>query len=70
MKKRYGISALRVCGSSSNFVLSLKSMLGPERFDDAMEYVEKYRLHETALSIWKNTENYDVRNNPIFETET
>ena len=33
---------------------------GPDRFDEAMTYVEKNRLYNLALSIWEETENYKV----------
>ena len=33
---------------------------GPERFDEAVSYIEKNRLYESALAIWKGTENYKV----------
>ncbi|KAF6761197.1 pol II transcription elongation factor [Ephemerocybe angulata] len=34
------------------------SMAGPERFDEAIAYVERYSLYEQALSIWKDTPEY------------
>ena len=33
---------------------------GPDRFDEAMAYVEKHRLYDLALSIWEGTEDYKV----------
>ncbi|KAF8963616.1 IKI3 family-domain-containing protein [Flammula alnicola] len=35
------------------------SLAGPERFEEAVTYVEHHRLYEPALSIWKGTEQYD-----------
>jgi hypothetical protein len=29
-------------------------------FEEAVEYIEKYQLHEAALGIWKNTDRYEV----------
>ena len=34
--------------------------LGPDRFDEAMDYVGKHRLYDLALSIWEGTVNYKV----------
>ncbi|PPQ93843.1 hypothetical protein CVT25_013552 [Psilocybe cyanescens] len=34
------------------------SLAGPERFDEALAYVELHRLYDSALSIWKGTEEY------------
>ena len=33
---------------------------GPQRFGEAMAYVEKHRLYDTALSIWRGSEQYEV----------
>lgn len=33
---------------------------GPERFDEAMAYVEKHRLYDHALSLWRETDKYEV----------
>ena len=33
---------------------------GPERFDLAVEYVERHQLYEYGLSIWKGTDQYEV----------
>lgn len=33
---------------------------GVERFEEAIDYIEKYQLHEAALGIWKNTDRYVV----------
>jgi len=38
---------------------------GPDRFDEAMVYVEKYRLYNFALSIWEGTENFKVCSGPL-----
>jgi len=38
---------------------------GPDRFDEAMVYVEKHRLYNLALSIWERTENYKVLSGPL-----
>ncbi|KAF5354980.1 hypothetical protein D9756_005531 [Leucocoprinus leucothites] len=35
------------------------SFAGPERFEEAVDYIEKYQLHEAALNIWKNTDRYE-----------
>lgn len=34
--------------------------IGPERFDEAIEYVEKHQLYDHALSIWRKTDHYEV----------
>ncbi len=33
---------------------------GSERFEEAMAYVEKHQLYDHALSIWRNTDKYQV----------
>ncbi|KAI0752776.1 IkappaB kinase complex IKAP component [Daedaleopsis nitida] len=35
------------------------SRAGPERFDEAMAYVEKHRLYDHALSLWRETDKYE-----------
>ncbi|KAF4620926.1 hypothetical protein D9613_000930 [Agrocybe pediades] len=35
------------------------SLAGPERFEEAVSYVERHRLYESALRIWKGTEQYE-----------
>ena len=37
------------------------SLAGPERFDEAITYVERYQLYDDALRIWKGTDRYNVR---------
>jgi len=37
------------------------NLSGPERFEEAVTYLEQHRLYEDALRIWKDTENYEVR---------
>ncbi|KZT69682.1 IkappaB kinase complex, IKAP component [Daedalea quercina L-15889] len=34
------------------------SEAGPERFDEAMTYVEKHQLYDAALAIWRSTAQY------------
>ncbi|KAI0048587.1 IkappaB kinase complex, IKAP component [Auriscalpium vulgare] len=34
------------------------SQAGSDRFDEAMDYVEKHQLYESALSIWSETDSY------------
>lgn len=34
---------------------------GPDRFEEAMAYVEKHQLYDHALSIWRDTDKYQVR---------
>ena len=36
------------------------SLAGPERFEEAMTYAEKHRLYDHALSIWRDTDKYEV----------
>ncbi|KAI0919135.1 hypothetical protein AcV5_002129 [Taiwanofungus camphoratus] len=36
------------------------SLAGPERFDEAIEYVEKHQLYDHALSIWRKTDHYEA----------
>ncbi|KAF8627641.1 hypothetical protein AX15_004335 [Amanita polypyramis BW_CC] len=36
------------------------SLAGLERFQEAIKYIENYQLYESALSIWKNTNEYDT----------
>lgn len=33
---------------------------GSERFEEAVDYIEKHQLYDTALDIWKNTDRYEV----------
>ena len=44
---------------------------GPERFDEAMAYVEQHQLYDAALSIWKSTDQYNVStcNHPLVTAE-
>ena len=44
-----------------SFHLVLMDRVGLERFDEAMEYVEKHQLYDHALSIWRGTDKYEVR---------
>ena len=37
------------------------TVIGPERFDEAMSYVEKHRLYDHALSLWRESDKYEVR---------
>jgi elongator complex protein 1 len=37
------------------------SLAGPERFSEAIQYIERYQLYEAALNIWKDTDQYKVR---------
>ena len=37
------------------------SLAGSDHFDDAMSYVEHHQLYEEAVSIWKDSERYQVR---------
>lgn len=39
---------------------SPRNWIGPERFEEAVDYVEHHRLYESALAIWKGTEQYSV----------
>ncbi|KAF8911562.1 IkappaB kinase complex IKAP component [Gymnopilus junonius] len=47
------------------------SLAGPERFEEAVTYVERHRLYEAALSIWKGSEQYenmlDIYGDWLFE---
>ncbi|THV06651.1 pol II transcription elongation factor [Dendrothele bispora CBS 962.96] len=47
------------------------SLAGPSYFDEAIEYVERYQLYDSALSIWKGTPQYksilDVYGTWLFE---
>ncbi|KAL1945489.1 hypothetical protein VTO73DRAFT_2340 [Trametes versicolor] len=36
------------------------SLAGPERFEEAMTYVEKHQLYDHALSIWRDTDKYQA----------
>ncbi|RPD57919.1 IkappaB kinase complex IKAP component [Lentinus tigrinus ALCF2SS1-6] len=36
------------------------SLAGPERFDEALAYVEKHHLYDHALSIWRGTDKYEA----------
>ncbi|KAF7791354.1 hypothetical protein EIP86_002368 [Pleurotus ostreatoroseus] len=36
------------------------SLAGADRFDEAMAYVEKHQLYDTALAIWKDTDRYEA----------
>ncbi|KAF9047491.1 pol II transcription elongation factor [Panaeolus papilionaceus] len=37
------------------------SLAGPVRFDEAIAYVERYQLYDSALAIWKGTEQYEAK---------
>ncbi|OBZ69676.1 Elongator complex protein 1 [Grifola frondosa] len=37
------------------------SLAGSDRFEEAMAYVEKHRLYDHALSLWKHTDRYESR---------
>jgi elongator complex protein 1 len=47
-------------GQSTFLLRDSHARLGPDRFDEAMVYVEKHRLYDLALSIWEGRENYQV----------
>lgn len=36
-------------------------LAGPDRFDEAVDYIEKYQLYEAGLGIWKGSDRYEVR---------
>jgi elongator complex protein 1 len=38
----------------------LNSTTGSQHFEEAMTYVERHKLYGVALSIWKNTPQYQV----------
>ncbi|EPQ55375.1 IkappaB kinase complex, IKAP component [Gloeophyllum trabeum ATCC 11539] len=46
-------------------------LAGWDKFDEAMEYVERHRLYELALSLWKDTDHYasvlDIYGDWLFE---
>ncbi|TFK25707.1 pol II transcription elongation factor [Coprinopsis marcescibilis] len=35
------------------------SLAGPERFEEAFKYIERYSLYEPALKIWRGTDKYN-----------
>jgi len=35
--------------------------LGTDYFDEAIAYLERHQLYEPALSIWRRTDRYSVR---------
>ncbi|KAF7289209.1 polymerase II transcription elongation factor [Mycena indigotica] len=35
-------------------------LAGADRFEEAVSYIEKHRLHELAISIWKGTDQYNA----------
>ncbi|KAF9529755.1 Elongator complex protein 1 [Crepidotus variabilis] len=51
----------RIDDHLKRYELALKnlSLAGPERFDEAVAYVEKHRLYSLALNIWDGTDRYD-----------
>lgn len=49
-----------IAESSPFFYGDLTVFSGPDRFDEAMAYVEKHRLYDLALSVWEGTEDYKV----------
>ena len=38
---------------------------GPDRFDEALAYVEKHRLYDAALGIWRGSEQYEVSTSSV-----
>jgi hypothetical protein len=44
--------------------MGLNSDTGSDHFEEAMTYVERHKLYGIALSIWKNTPQYDVGCSP------
>ena len=42
-----------------------RELPGPDRFGEAMAYVEKHRLYNLALSIWEGTGDYKVSSGPL-----
>ena len=55
------ISALRVCHRCKPCAVSQQYPSGPEHFDDVKAYVENHQLYETALEIFAETDELQVR---------
>jgi len=34
--------------------------VGSERFEEAVNYIEKHHLYDTALDVWKGGDRYEV----------
>ena len=34
--------------------------VGSERFEEAVNYIEKHQLYDTALDVWKGSDRYEV----------
>lgn len=49
------LPSLLVCTVSERL-----SRSGPERFQEAIEYTERHQLYDSALSIWKDSDHYEV----------
>lgn len=42
------------------------SLAGEERFEEALAYVERHQLYETALDIWRDTDKYQVSQRAVY----
>lgn len=36
------------------------TLIGPDYFQEALDYLERHQLYEEGLTIWKGTEQYQV----------
>jgi len=34
--------------------------VGSERFEEAVDYIEKHQLYDTALDVWRGSDRYEV----------
>jgi len=34
--------------------------VGSGRFEEAVDYIEKHQLYDTALDVWKGSDRYEV----------
>lgn len=42
------------------FVILFLVRVGSERFEEAVDYIEKHQLYDTALDVWKGSDRYEV----------
>lgn len=63
--KRYDSALLNLSLAGNELFYFLRGdisqpILGSDHFDEAVSYIERYSLYETALSIWKDTPRYQA----------
>ena len=59
-------SVLPVSGIYRSLTRCADPRVGADHFDEAMSYVEKHQLYESALSIWRKTDQHHVGPRPSY----